>query len=177
MFLKMTSVIQWFIYTVTYIDKVKLLECRVIDNEWAFVKFTFFQQSCSAGCVCPCIKYCYRQSHVIGLYSIFVLLFSASAWHNWAALFCCASHSPSWWQWFITSCCTATIAFLSALFTFDSSWMWYILFYVVSLLLYLHNVLKYCLDWHSVSTKIENKMSLLARTAVFMHIIFWASVY
>lgn len=177
MLLKTTSVIQGFIYTVTNIDKVKLLECHVIDNEWGFVKFIFFQLSRSAGCVCPCIKYCHHQSHVIGLYSIFILLFRASAWHNWAALFPCASHSSSWWQWFITSCCSATIAFLSALFTFDSSWMWYISVYVVSLFLYLHNVVKYCLDWHSVSTKIENKMSLLARTAVFMHIVFWASVY
>lgn len=173
MALKMISAIQWFIYTVTSIDKVKLHECHVFDNEWGFVKFLFFQQSYSPGCVCPC----YRQSHVTGLYSIFVLLFSASAWHNWAAVSCYASHSSSWWQWFITSCCTATIAFLSALFTFDSFWMWHILFYVMSLLLYLHNVLKYCLDWHSVSTEIENKMALLARTAVFMHIIFWASVY
>lgn len=64
----------------------------------------------------PMYKTLYSQSHVIGLCSIFVLLFSTSAWHNWAALFCYALHSSSWWQWFITSCCTATIAFLSALF-------------------------------------------------------------
>lgn len=56
MFLKTTSVIQWYVYMVTCIEKVELLEYYVINNELGFVTIYLFQQSSSAGCACPCIK-------------------------------------------------------------------------------------------------------------------------